>query len=364
MRKMAKRGTRFSLAALAALFCGLISQQANAQSALPKLVVAHPSESLAFTPFYVARDKKFFEQAGVSVELVTVGASNFYPALFSGETDVVHSNMVMPMTLRQRGQTVTTIGAFGLNFQTQFVISKKLADSAGITSSTPLLEKLKVLKGKTIAVTGQGAGTDQELRFVLSKAGLDYQKDVNVTFIPEGSTDLVALASGQIDGFIHNAPWYQIAISRGDAIMFVDFGAGEVPEASGFLQSVISTTPKVIATKRDALVKMMAGLTTAMRYIHKPENLAEVVTIAKKSVGGDKSTQGSSDADIQSYLSNLIATNQIPASPALAEKNFNISRDFDSYLKRLQKQPEFTYTYADMVDHSIADEGMKAADGK
>jgi hypothetical protein len=109
---------------------------------------------------------------------------------------------------------------------------------------------------------------------------------------------------------------------------------------------------------------MMTGLTVAMRYIHQPEHLAEVVAIAQKDVGGDKNAQGTSASDIEAYLKNLIATNQIPASPVLAEKNFNVSRDFDSYLKRLQKQPEFTFTYADMVDPSIADEGVKAADAK
>jgi NitT/TauT family transport system substrate-binding protein len=364
MRRWTTRAALIFLAACAALLCGEKGQSADAQANLPQLVVAHPSESLAFLPFYVARDKSFFDQSGVSVSLVTVGASNFYPALFSGETDAVHSNMSMPMTLRQRGQTVTTIGAFGLNFQTEFVISKKLADKAGITAQTPLADKLKILKGKTIAVTGQGAGTDQELRFLLAKAGLDYQKDVNVTYIPEGSTDLIALASGQIDGFIHNAPWYQISIARGDAIMFVDFGSGEVPEANGYLQSVITTTPQVIAKKRGALVKMMTGLTLAMRYIHQPKNLAEVIAIAQKDVGGAKSTQGATAADMQSDLKHLIATNQIPSSPVLAERNFIISRDFDNYLRRVQNQAPLAYSYRDMVDPSIAAEGVKAADAR
>jgi len=362
--RLTARVTRFSLTVIAGLFCAAVGPQETAGFEVPKLVVAHPSESLAFLPFYVAREKQFFDKAGVSVDLITVGASNFYPALFSGQTDAVHSNLSMPMTLRQRGQTVTTIGAFGMNFQTQFVISKKLAESAGINANTPLSDKLKVLKGKTIAVTGQGAGTDQQLRFLLSKAGLDYQKDVNVTFIPEGSTDLIALANRKIDGFIHNAPWYQISIARGDAVMFVDFGSGQVAEANGYMQNVITTTPKVIASKREALVKMLTGLTWAMRYIHQPENLAEVVRIAQKNVGGNKTSQGTNPADMQGYITKLIANNQIPASPVLDAKNFSISQNFDNYLRKIQKLPELTYSYAQMVDASLADQAVRAANAK
>lgn len=350
------------LIARVTVIAGLVFSAMGQQ--VPKLVVAHPSESLAFLPFYVARDKQFFDKAGVSVDLITVGASNFYPALFSGQTDVVHSNFSMPMTLRQRGQTVTSIGVFGINFQTQFVINKKLADSAGINANTPLADKLKVLKGKTIAVTGQGAGTDLQLRFLLSKAGLNYQKDVTVTFIPEGGTDLIALANKQIDGFIHNAPWYQIAISRGDAAMFVDFSSGQVPEANGYLQNVITTTSKVIASKRDALVKMLTGLTWAMRYIHQTENLAEVVRITQKYFGGNKAAQGTNSQDMQSYIKRLIGANQIPMSPVLDPKNFSISQSFDNYVRKIQKQPELTYSYAQMVDSSLADQAVKAANAK
>ncbi len=349
---------------VAGVLCAMLGQNTITGADLPKLIVAHPSESLAFLPFYVARDKQFFDKAGVSVDLITVGASNFYPALFSGQTDAVHSNLSMPMTLRQRGQTVTTIGVFGVNFQTQFVISRRLAESAGIKANTPLLDKLKALKGRTIAVTGQGAGTDQQLRFLLSKAGLDYQKDVNVTFIPEGGTDLIALANRQIDGFIHNAPWYQIAISRGDAIMFVDFGSGQVAEANGYLQNVITTTPRVIASKRDALVKMLTGLTWAMRYIHQTENMAEVVRIAQKNVGGNKATQGTSTVEMQGYITKLITNNQIPTSPVLDVRNFTVSQSFDNYLRKIQKQPELTYTYGQMVDASLADQALKIANAK
>ena len=346
------------------LACACLAGQATAAPALPKLSIAHPSESLAFLPFYVARDKGFFAKAGVDVELMKVGASNFYPALFSGQADTVHSNMSAPLTLRQRGQNVIAIGAFGLNFQTEFVLSKKVADKAGINAATPLAKKLAVLKGKTIAVTGQGAGTDQELRFLLSKAGLDYQRDLNVTFIPEGGTDLAALAGGRIDGFIHNAPWYQLAIARGDAIMFVDFGAGQVPEANGYLQSIVTTTPKILAAKRPELVKMMTGLALALRYIHQPQNLAEVVAIGQKYVSGGKDIKGMTAPELTAYLKTLIATNQIPATPALEEKNFTVSRAFDNYLRKVGHQPEANYSYADMVDASIVADAMKAANGR
>ena len=86
MQSVTVRANRFSVTLMAGLLCLATVEQSCSRSEAPKLTIDHPSESLAFLPFYVARDKQFFQKAGVSVDLITVGASNFYPALFSGQT--------------------------------------------------------------------------------------------------------------------------------------------------------------------------------------------------------------------------------------------------------------------------------------
>lgn len=53
------------------------------------------------------------------------------------------------------------------------------------------IESIKDLKGKTIYSTGQGANPEYILRYVLSKNGIDPDKDVKIEFLAE-NTELVA----------------------------------------------------------------------------------------------------------------------------------------------------------------------------
>ncbi|MGE5509651.1 MAG: ABC transporter substrate-binding protein [Bacteroidota bacterium] len=343
------------MAVFVALGCVFFAQTLTARAQLDKVVFAYPSTSLTMLPFYVAQEKSMYRDAGVEVDFVRVGAGNFYPALFSGQADVVHSNLVDPMTLRQKGQDVVAIGLFGYNFSTQFVLSKKFADSKGITSASPMAEKIAALKGARIAASGQGAGTDQQIRFLAALYGLDYQKDLRVTFIREGNAALTALLNGQIDGFVHVTPFYEMAIEKGAAIMLANFAKGEVKEADGYIQSGLISTSKVVGAKRDRLVKFLRGTTRGMEFILEPKNRDEVAAIAAKYVTDGKS----SSAEMLPFLDAMIANGQVPKNALIEEKHFNVSRDFRNALLKIEGQPLLEYSYKDIVIPDLATEAMK-----
>lgn len=348
------RGLKSALGFAAAILM-LAGQAVGVGAQTDKIVFAYPSTSLTMLPFYVAQEKGMYREAGVDIDFVRVGAGNFYPALFSGQADVVHSNLVDPMTLRQKGQDVVAIGLFGYNFSTQFVLSKKIADSKGITSASPMRDKVAALKGARIAASGQGAGTDQQLRFLLALYGLDYQKDVHVTFIREGSAVLTALLNNQIDGFVHVTPFYEMAIEKGAAIMLANFAKGEVKEADGYIQGALVSSNKVIGAKKAGLTKFLRGTTRGMEFILDPKNRDEAVAIAAKYVTDGKS----SNAEMKPFVETMIADGQVPRNTMIEEKHFNVSRDFRNALLKIEGQPLLEFSYRDVVNPELAAEAAK-----
>ena len=62
----------------------------------------------------------------------------------------------------------------------ELVLRKDVADAAGITDQTPLAERAKALKGKTIAIQGVGSIVHAWERLVVHRGGLDIEKDVRI----------------------------------------------------------------------------------------------------------------------------------------------------------------------------------------
>lgn len=326
---------------------------ARAQSAAGKIVFAYPSDGLSMLPFYIAKDKGFFTEEKVTVDLVRVGAGNFFPALFSGQADVVFSSLIDPITLRQKGQDVIGIGLFARNSWTQFVFSKKLADAKGITSASPLAQKVAAVKGARIAVSGQGAGTDNLLRISLYKFGMDY-KDLTVTYIKQGDAVLTALLNNQIDGFIHASPYYEMAIEKGAAIMLIDFAKGEVKEAN-YVQTALTSTGKIIAAKKAELIKFMRAADRGLTFVVAPEHREEVLTLASKYLTGGKSTND----QMRPYVEEVIANGQFPKSTLVEESDFDAGKNFRNTLLKLENQPPLTLSFREVVNTELATEAAQ-----
>ena len=62
----------------------------------------------------------------------------------------------------------------------ELVLRKDVADAAGITEKTPLAERAKALKGKTIGIQGVGSIVHAWERLVVNRGGLDVEKDVRI----------------------------------------------------------------------------------------------------------------------------------------------------------------------------------------
>jgi NitT/TauT family transport system substrate-binding protein len=253
---------------------------ANAQ-AVKKVKMTIPVIAHSMLPVFLAQNKNYFAEEKLEVEVnSTNGGGPDIRALIAGDVDFSFTTGDNVILAHQEGKKLTMVMS-GLNkLFINWAIHKDAAKSKGITEATPLAEKMKALKGMTIGVTNAGALTSHLANFVVRKAGLNPQSDVNIVPIGSGPTWLAALENRKVDVALTAPPTPDTAISRGYAILFINNAKGEDPSISEFLMENLIVRPETAAKDQDTVRRMVRALTKANQWALK--STAEQVADALK----------------------------------------------------------------------------------
>jgi NitT/TauT family transport system substrate-binding protein len=158
----------------------------------------------------------------------------------------------------------------------ELVLRKDVADAAGITDATPLAERAKALKGKTIAIQGVGSIVHAWERFVASRGGLDIEKDVRIAPM-DPPPMLAAMETKSIDGFATSLPFTTEAVVKGKAIMLAS-GSSAAPDLLPFAYGLIYTRPDMCTKQREKCVRITNALAAANKFIlEKPDEALEIL---------------------------------------------------------------------------------------
>ncbi|WP_054953676.1 ABC transporter substrate-binding protein [Flaviflexus massiliensis] len=145
-----------------------------------------------FFPFYVAVDRGYFEDAGVTVGLRHHGTQEaLFTALATGQEDVVFTSGDEVMSGRDEGVDLVSIATLYSDYPATLIVP---ADSP-ITSPEDL-------EGKTVGIPGEFGATYFGLLAMIDHYDLD-----NVDVQSIGYTQMAALSRGDVDavvGFINN----------------------------------------------------------------------------------------------------------------------------------------------------------------
>jgi NitT/TauT family transport system substrate-binding protein len=253
---------------------------ANAQ-AVKKVKITIPVIAHSMLPIFIAQNKNYFADEKLDVEVnSTNGGGPDIRALIAGDVEFSFTTGDNVILAHQEGKRLVMVMS-GLNrLFINWAIHKDAAKSKGITESTPLAEKIKALKGMTIGVTNAGALTAHLASFVVRKAGLNPQTDVNIVPVGSGPTWLAALENRKVDVALTAPPTPDTAISRGFAISFINNAKGEDPSISEFLMENLIVRPETVSKDPDTVRRMVRALTRANQWALK--NTAEQVAEALK----------------------------------------------------------------------------------
>jgi len=225
-----------------------------AASAEPKVINIGWTGGSAWTalPDRVASERGFFEKEGLRVRYIQFQGTNLMlSALLANELDYV---TILPFIAgaATRGLPVKIVAA-----------TAKVSGYAIV--SRPEIDNVKALKGKRIAINTFGSSADFAIYQLLSRNGLDPNKDVTLQAIA-GSPDarFAALLGGSVDATVVNSPFEYRAEQKGFKTLL------SVKDTAEFVRIPIaglSTTQKKIEREPDEITRVLRGLRNAILFL-------------------------------------------------------------------------------------------------
>ena len=216
--------------------------------------VSGPSINMMYA--FVTRDAGLWQKHNSDPRVVLFEAGSVLAqAMLSGEVKMSISSGPAVIASRSQGAETIIIAAFVNTLPYSLVSAKAIT-------------KWDQLKGKRIAISRFGSGTDTAIRLALRKFGLDPLKDVTILQMGSQPDRVRALAAGSIDATLVSPPLDLAAKKQGYNILvnLADLG---IP----YPQQVIETTDRFIRENPQAIKNFLKGFIEGVRYAatHKDE---------------------------------------------------------------------------------------------
>lgn len=245
------------------------SQLLLAAPAGERLVIGYAGMAPPTLPLWVAVEKGFFAEEGVSVTPLFVrGSPVLLAALASGELQAGYTG----------GATVLSAAARGLDLQIVANMRSKLTYDI---VSKPDIEKPADLRGKIFAVQAIGGTTWMSAMLAFEYFGLDSVRDnIKVIAIGDQTVTAQALESRTIDAALLDKPLSTSLKEKGLRIL-AELSKTDIPYAGFglvFRRSLAGGKPEMVE-------KTLRALLRAMGYLFYPPNKSDVIHIMSRRLG-------------------------------------------------------------------------------
>ncbi len=220
--------------------------------------VAVPTLSMVVIAFTVAKEKGYYREEGLDVDLVQMRDTLGISALIGGNADFASMS----------GAGLTAIlGGMPLRFayssfnRPMFWLYAK-----------PEFGDVKSLRGKRIGVTGLGSGPDNLLREVLKRNGIEGGRDATILALGLPATLAAALRSGTVDAGMISPPFNFLVRDAGfrELLSFLKEDFVE-------LQGSILAHERLFQSEPATVEKVVRGTVKGLRYAR--ENKAGTIPV-------------------------------------------------------------------------------------
>jgi NitT/TauT family transport system substrate-binding protein len=237
--------------------------------------VAMPTEGFLYMPLYVAIDAGFMKAEGIDADLIQFrGGGAAITGLVSGSVDLCACAIQNAVNASARGAGVKLIGTLVGQYASNVVLRAEVAKRLGVTSRTPMQQRLASLKGLKIAASGAGSSTDFLIRYLARRAGLAPERDLTILFMGGGGPILAAFSQGRIDGFVLSSPTSDIALLKYNGALLIDMSRGEFEDLRGYPSIMLSAKSVWLRTNADLARRFLRALARANQMIGQQPTLA------------------------------------------------------------------------------------------
>lgn len=316
------------------------SSSAAAPAGSYTLQIGQISKSVAFFPIFIARDKGYFAEQGLTVNDPTIlgTGAKLAAALVSESIEVGGGVMTDAFNAANAGQDVKVIS----NLVGQYYVDIIVGNKAKVApDDAPLADKIKSLKGLRIGITGPGSGNEALVKYLFAMVGMNTATDVTLVNLGAQATAVVgALKNNQVDALSFFQPIGQQVEASKLGRIYISPARGDVPEIEGEAHGVAIASPKALADKQDALKAYIKGIAKAEEFIHTADAADVEAELAKY--------QGNMDpATVKALVPSMQA--EIPETPEVTEKGYGIAVDFHEKAGMVKSAP----AYDKLVDTTL-----------
>lgn len=238
----------------------ILQHTVHAEQSLSHIVITYPSRSIASIDLYIAQERGFFRQEGLSADLVQVRGNIGVTALLSGDAQAINN-------------TGTLIRAMERSDLPAKIVSQSLKKNLFWLVTKPDVKSLAELKGKVFGTTTLGGAQHLAAIRLLQKAGLNPDKDITVVIGGDVPAQLQSLLSGAIQVAALSPP--TVILARDKFKLRIH---GSTLEDLPNLQNGLGFSEKMLRENRELVKRILRARSRAQRYFWENERgTAEVL---------------------------------------------------------------------------------------
>ena len=171
------------------------------------LRIGYASPSVNVAMLWITQEAKLFAKNGLEVEVLFLESALVQRAMLSGEIQFAMMTGGLMAAPRLAGADLTMLAGFVNRYVARVMVRPEIATPAD-------------LKGKRAGIVRLGAAADRGLRLVLSRWGLNPDKDLIFLQVPGGEpARIIALSANSIDVSLINPPYHKKGIEAGLKIL-------------------------------------------------------------------------------------------------------------------------------------------------
>jgi ABC-type nitrate/sulfonate/bicarbonate transport system substrate-binding protein len=247
---------RISLIAIAVLaFIASVTQSAVAAD---KLRIGYSGATITNSMLWVAHEGRLFEKNGIDAEVLYLQTTLGQTALIAGEIQMCVYSASLLTPARLQGADVVMLLSFLHKPIYRLVVR-------------PEIRTVADLRGKRMGITRFGTVTDWTTRLLLSRLGLDAEKDV--TLVQSGDVPVLVngLTAGKtIDAAIMQPPYDKKLVAAGLRVLLNMQDMDIVLQQTG-----LNTTQKFIARNTDVVRRVVKSMIDGIHFMRNNPSVAK-----------------------------------------------------------------------------------------
>jgi NitT/TauT family transport system substrate-binding protein len=243
---------------LSSLFAAVALAGAAEAQPLRKVHATIPALTESSIIFFAAKEKGYWREEGLDVELILARAAASIQAVIAGNVEfgTAGGSALLPIA---RGLPMT------------FLFST--FDKANFSLySSPQIRSVRGLTGKRIGISSFGSGPDSLVRDFLADHGIDGGRDATILAVGSGTERFIALKTGAVDAAMLSPSAYIMAEEAGfrELVSFIRQGSYV------YLQGGVIARNNLLKSEPALVEKFIRGSLKALLYLqaHRPQAIS------------------------------------------------------------------------------------------